>query len=139
MDIETLKADLIRHEDRIPHAYLDSRGFWTIGVGHLIDRRRGGGLPPHIIDALLVHDIEQKTARLDARLPWWRTLSDGRQRALVRMAFNLGVGGLLGFRRMLAALEAGHYEVAAVEALDSNWAVQVGSRAERIAELIKNG
>jgi lysozyme len=40
---------------------------------------------------------------------------------------------------MLAALEAGDYETAATEALDSRWAQQVGHRAHNIAERIRLG
>ena len=66
-------------------------------------------------------------------------MSDGRQRALANMAFNLGMPTLQRFSRMLRALEAGEYEAAAREALDSRWARQVGARAERIAELFREG
>ena len=31
------------HEGVVPHAYQDSRGYWTIGVGRLIDESLGGG------------------------------------------------------------------------------------------------
>jgi len=40
---------------------------------------------------------------------------------------------------MLTALEAGEYERAALEALDSKWAKQVGKRADRIATLFREG
>lgn len=32
-------------EGRVKCAYRDSLGFWTAGVGHLVDKRRGGKLP----------------------------------------------------------------------------------------------
>ena len=38
---------------------------------------------------------------------------------------------------VIAALKAGDYERAAVEALDSKWARQVGARADRIAALYR--
>ena len=38
---------------------------------------------------------------------------------------------------MLSALEKGDYNVAAKEALDSNWAKQVGDRANRIAKVFR--
>jgi lysozyme len=55
------------------------------------------------------------------------------------MCFNLGMPRLRQFRNMLAALEAGDFETAAREALDSRWAGQVGARAERIAAQIRDG
>ena len=59
------------------------------------------------------------------------------QRALANMAFNLGVPRLSQFKNMLSALEKGDYNVAAKEALDSNWAKQVGDRANRIAKVFR--
>lgn len=38
----TLASLLTSDEGRVPHAYQDHLGYWTIGVGHLIDRRKGG-------------------------------------------------------------------------------------------------
>lgn len=32
----TLRTTLERYEGRVPHMYLDSRGYVTVGVGHLI-------------------------------------------------------------------------------------------------------
>jgi lysozyme len=55
------------------------------------------------------------------------------------MAFNLGLGRLRKFRKCLAALEAGDYDEAAAEALNSAWAAQVGARAQRIAAMIREG
>ena len=39
--ITDLRKSIEDHEGRVPHAYQDHKGFWTIGVGHLIDERRG--------------------------------------------------------------------------------------------------
>ncbi len=137
--IPLIKRDLIRDEGWVPHAYKDSEGYLTIGVGHLIDKRKKGELPAKIIDALLMHDIREVMKQLDKKLPWWRSLDETRQRVLVNMAFNLGINGLLKFRKMLAALEAGDYEKAAEEMLDSRWAKQVGKRAERLWAMMMTG
>ena len=50
------------------------------------------------------------------------------------MAFNLGVGGLLAFTKMFAALQERDWDRAAAEMLDSRWARQVGDRAVRLAQ-----
>ena len=72
-------------------------------------------------------------------MPWARALSPERQAVLVNMAFNLGIAGLLAFKRMLAACERGEYAAAAREMLDSVWAKQVGARAVRLAEQMRTG
>jgi lysozyme len=53
------------------------------------------------------------------------------------MAYNLGAEGVAGFQMMLAALQRGDRDAAALNCLDSLWAKQVGARAERVADLIR--
>lgn len=136
---EQLLAELRRDEGVVRHAYQDSLGWWTIGVGRLIDPRKGGGLSDAEIDLLLANDVARVEAELDRRLPWWRTLDPARRRVLVNMAFNLGVGGLLGFRNTLRAVREGRWEDAAEGMLQSKWARQVGARATRLAAVMRGG
>jgi lysozyme len=135
-DPAVLNADLIRDEGVRLEPYLDTAGKWTIGVGrNLTDRGIGRGEAFILLD----NDIAAAAADLDGNVPWWRDLSDGRQRALLNMIFNMGWPRISGFRSMLAALESGDYVTAAEAALDSAWARQVGDRAVRIAGLIRRG
>lgn len=137
--IEQLTRQLRRDEGVRAHMYYDSEGYATIGVGRLIDPRRGGGLRESEIDYLLANDIEEAVAALRDRLPWFDSLNEARQGVLANMAFNLGVDGLLGFKRTLALVERGDYEAASVEMLDSKWARQVGQRAQRLSEQMRTG
>jgi lysozyme len=138
MDSYQLRQDLIRDEGFRAHVYQDTEGFWTIGYGFLVDRKRGGlGLPPWIADLWLdeliadkVRDLRQRWPRLDEQAPEV-------QRALANMAYQLGPRGVMNFRRMIAALEAGDRARAAAEALDSTWARQTPNRARRVAALIR--
>ena len=57
----TLAQMLEAEEGRKRSAYQDHLGYWTIGVGRLIDRRKGGGLSPDEIDYLLTNDIRAKS------------------------------------------------------------------------------
>lgn len=138
-DRAAMLAELRRDEGVIPHAYQDHLGYWTIGVGRLIDKRKGGKLSPDEIDYLLGNDVSRFEAELDARLPWWRDLNGVRQRVLLNMAFNLGTAGLLGFKNTLAAVKAGEWAKAASGMLASKWARQVGERAKRLAHMMKTG
>lgn len=137
MNFPQIITDLKRDEGVVLHAYQDSMSFWTIGIGRLIDQRKGGGISEKEAVMLLTHDLERITADLDTRIPWWAHQPEPVQRALVNMAFNLGVPGLMGFKGMLAALQARNYVEAAKAALDSKWAKQVGDRARRVADLIR--
>lgn len=130
---------LKEHEGFVPHAYYDSLGYITIGYGRLIDKRKGGGISKFEAHELLDNDVRETMRSLDEHIPWWRSLDDPRQVAVVDMAFNLGVTGLMGFHNMLMALEQGQCEMAAREALNSLWAKQVGSRANEIAKILVDG
>lgn len=126
-------------EGTVEHAYMDSEGFWTIGVGRLIDKRRGGHLRHDEINLMLDNDIA--AAEQDARVlfPSFEDLSDNRRAVLVNMSFNLGRERLAGFNDMRAAIANADFERAAKEMLDSKWATQVGARAQRLAKLMHDG
>ena len=68
-----LIRELERDEGRVLHAYQDSRGFWTIGIGRLIDKRKGGGISNEEADLLKRNDIARFKRDLDRVAPWWRT------------------------------------------------------------------
>lgn len=139
MSDAALLAELRRDEGVVPHAYQDHLGYWTIGVGRLIDKRKGGRLSDEEIDYLLANDIARFKAGLDEHLPWWRGLDPVRQRVLVNMAFNLGINGLLGFKNTLAAVKAKRWIDASRGMLASKWADQVGLRAHRLAKMMRTG
>jgi len=134
----TLTEQLRRDEGAVGHAYHDSFGFLTIGVGRLIDARRGGGLSPAEIDFLLANDIAEKTAQVLEALPWAARLSEPRLAVLINMAFQMGVSGLLQFKRTLGSIEDGQYGEAAVEMLDSLWAQQTPERAKRLSKQMES-
>ena len=134
-----LKSQLLREEGAESCAYQDSLGFWTIGVGRLIDSRKGGGLSPDEIDMLLENDIKRNYEAVLAALPWMEKLNDARQAVLIGMAFQMGIGGLLKFKRALGSIEDGQYSEAAMEMLDSLWAQQTPERAKRLAKQMETG
>jgi len=129
----TLTEQLRRDEGTESCAYQDSLGYWTIGVGRLIDARKGGGLSNDEIDYLLDNDIKATTAEVLRALPWAARLSEPRRAVLVNMAFQMGTKGLLAFHRTLGSVEDGQYGDAAVEMLNSTWAKQTPARAMRLA------
>ena len=134
-----LKSQLLREEGAESCAYQDSLGYWTIGVGRLIDARKGGGLSNDEIDFLLENDIKTKTREVLLALPWMPRLSDPRQAVLIGMAFQMGIGGLLKFKRALGSIEDGQYAEAAVEMLESKWGNQTPERAYRMAKQMETG
>lgn len=139
MDKQRLKQQLELDEGRVPYVYPDQFGYLTIGLGHLVDKRKGGKLSNAAIDFIFEEDVNAKWVELTNRAPWVVRLSDARQNALVNAAFQLGVTGLLGFKKAIAALQRGDFATAANEFLDSDWAKQTPNRAQRVAALIRSG
>lgn len=136
MNVDTLKQELIIDEGKRSKPYTDTVGKTTIGVGrNLTDV----GLSDDEIDMLLTNDVNKAFSHLVVALPWVLTLSETRQRALTNMAFNMGLGTLLGFTTTLSLIQAGKFEDASHAMLNSKWATQVGNRAKRIALMIKEG
>ena len=134
MDREQLFDDLVRDEGLKLEIYKCTAGKITIGVGRNIEAR---GITTSEARLLLANDVDIISDELTNNFPWWVSMPEPAQRALANMAFNLGVPRLSQFKNMLSALEKGDYNVAAKEALDSNWAKQVGDRANRIAKVFR--
>jgi lysozyme len=136
---DIVRAQLIVDEGRVPHAYQDSEGYWTIGVGRLIDKRLGGGLSWDEIDYLLDNDIIKAERTAATLFPSFESLSMVRRAVLVNMAHNLGQERLAGFKNFRHCVEAQNFEAAAAEMLESRWAGQTGQRAVRLAKQMRDG
>ncbi len=135
MDYLTIQKHLVRDEKSSLKMYRCPAGKWTIGVGHNLEE----GITEAQAMAILDLDITSVVYELDRNIPWWSDRNEDIQHALINMCFNLGWPRLSGFKKMIGALERGDNHQAAAEALDSRWAVQVGARAQRIANLIRGG
>jgi len=88
---------------------------------------------------LLDNDIKRNYEAVLKALPWMEKLSDQRQAVLIEMAFQMGVSGLLQFKRMLSAVEDGQYFEAAAQMVESTWARQTPARAHRMALQMETG
>lgn len=133
MDVrEILKRD----EGFSPTVYRCPEGKLTIGWGWNVEAEP---IPEDIAEEILSRQISERFRGLERALPWFRSLDDARQKALICMAFQMGVKGVLGFKRMLKALREGNWELAYVEALDSRWARQTPKRAKRYAMVLRTG
>ena len=126
-------------EGRVSYAYPDSLGYLTIGIGRLIDKRKGGRLTDREIDYLLANDIAEKTAEVLKSLPWIMQLDEARRAVLLGMAFQMGTAGLLGFRNTLELVRTGDYKSAGRGMMQSRWAQQTPLRAQRMAQQMETG
>lgn len=136
---DALISDLKQEEGLKLVAYQDHLGFWTIGYGRLIDERKGGGISEAEAEYLLRNDVAKVTSALAAQCQGWVDMPDNIRRATANMAFQLGINGVLAFKKMWAALRSKDWDEAAKHALDSKWAKQTPNRAKRVADLIRKG
>lgn len=122
-------------------AYKDTRGLWTVGVGHLLDPQdkdwSGYAITQQEADAFLQEDM--MTARnLASGFPYFASMNDVRQAVCVSMCFQMGAKPL-HWPHFIAALEAQDYHAAAVAGLDSLWHQQTPKRAEREMSMLETG
>ena len=150
--------DRLRQEEGTRrHAYRDSLGKLTIGVGHSLDTGsnrnlttvgvsvddlRSGKcqLTDDQIDRLLRLDAQDAVNKARAAISTYDALPLVAQGILAEMAFQLA-GGPAGFPNMLAALreQPPNFPKAADEMLDSQWARrQTPARARRLAALMRS-
>ncbi|MDD6056598.1 MAG: glycoside hydrolase family protein [Helicobacteraceae bacterium] len=124
-------------------------GFNTIGYGRNIEANplsneeasalRDGQVSKEIALLWLKEELEKCYKALDKALPFYKNLDEARQVALLDMAYNLGIKGLLGFKNTLKFVEKGDWINACINLEKSRWYKQVGRRSKKIVEIMQLG
>jgi lysozyme len=142
-----LRNDLMRDEGFRQFPYMDCcgkpyrsctcaiKGALTIGFGRNLD---ANGISKLEAEVLLDHDIyvaEQSAAK---SFGWFAGLSERRRQVVTNMVFNLGLTKFTGFGATIAAIKAKDYVKASMQMLASRWAAQVGTRATRLAKMMRD-
>lgn len=131
-----IAAELIKkHEGLRLKPYKCSAGKLTIGYGRNIE---DNGITLSEAEQMLNNDIQNCYAEC-IKFKFWNKIGEARQAVLLDMCYNLGIVRLKQFKKMLAALEVGHYKTAAKEMLDSTWARQVKTRATELSNIMIKG
>lgn len=137
------------HEGERLTAYQDIRGFWTIGVGHLLPRPRSPEWKGYKItqaesDRLFNDDWHYHISLVAQYAPWAMQFDEVRRYVIVDMTFNLGVepfdgDGFKDWPMFVAQLKARNWPAAAANMRSTLWASQVKGRAQRLARMIETG
>lgn len=135
MDKYQLKTWIKSHEGFSSKPYICSAGKLTIGFGRNI---QDNGISFNEAELMLDNDINTAEKEL-LKYDWYFNSPPNIKDALINMCFNMGITRLLGFKKMITAIEKKDYTNAAIESLDSKWAKQVGNRAKDIAIMIRQG
>lgn len=150
-----LYSQISKHEGIKSSVYNDTHKHPTIGIGFNLDDRSnqqklaklglnlnellsGKELSQNQIKQL--YNLSLTTAYADAKkfLPNLQTHPVEVQKAIIDMSFNLGSNKLMQFKKLRNALATRNYKLAAAEMLNSNWASQVGRRAQTLASMVRS-
>lgn len=125
--------------------YLCSAGYVTIGLGTKLHKQLGQDpsdfpitVTRQIAEVWLNTEVKIKSEGLmnGEHSHTFRKLDADRRAIVLSMAYQMGVGGTHRFYGMWRELEAGNWDAAAMEALDSNWAKQTPTRAVRHSRVL---
>ncbi len=105
-------------------------GHPTIGYGMNLDAL---DLPQEVGTAWFEAQRTRVVNEVFNALPWTQRLGAGPLRVVIDLAYNAGINGLLGFHKMLAAMQRGDYVTASREVINSKLAP---GRAKRLAALL---
>ena len=136
-------ALLSQHEGLRAHVYDDAtgkpikpgsvvKGHPTVGYGLALDVN---GLTERQAEWLRDDILDDREHALSIRIANWSRLEPVRRMALLGLAYQTGVGGLMGFVKMLAALQRQDYVGVARELLNSKWAKQ--TQAKRVEDTVR--
>lgn len=123
-------------------SYKDTKGYWTIGIGHLLSKTENfSGLvwSHEKVMTVFENDLDKTVVTAKEIFPEWDTFPSRVQLAILDMIFNLGPYGFRQFKNTIRLIHARKFAEAAAGALQSKWArVDVPNRAKRTAKLLSN-
>ena len=141
-----LLVQIIKREEGFrKKPYLCSEGYVTVGFGTKLHVSKGlnpSDFPVEFTEEIAIQFLNEEVIKIEAsfnRLSignTYRKQNLERRAVLVSMAYQMGVNGLVKFRKMWKALEVGDYIEAHDQALDSRWAKQTSARANRHAQVL---
>lgn len=108
--------------------YHDTVNKLTIGYGRNIEDR---GITYAEAELMLANDLIEAHDELHTQFSFYKELSDARKAVMMDLYHNMGLTRLLGFKKMLRALQLKQFDDAAKELKDSRYFNQVGRRAQR--------
>lgn len=162
MDKQKLMTQLEIDEGLRLYPYKCTAGRWSIGIGRnfednpfsidelifigikgrtfesILEELNKKGISRGDALYLLENDVDKVYAQLKKQFSWFEFKPDIVQRVMSNLCFNLGLGRLLGFTKTLNAIKNDRWEIAAKELLNSKFAIQVGERANRLADALRS-
>ena len=131
--LQKVLNDLVKFEGLSKKIYQCPAGKLTIGYGRNLE---DNGVSKKEAELMLLFDIDNIINQLDRKVNFWKMQPVNARIVLVQMAFQLGIGGLLQFKKFLTALQKNDLVTAKKEMFDSKWAKQTPNRVQYLAEYL---
>ena len=145
MNVDVLRKQLEIDEGVVHEIYLDHLGYPTVGIGHLVrqeDPEFGADVGTEVDEARCIEafesDLESVLSDCKIHYPNYDDLPEEAQQIIANMMFNMGRPRLTKFKMMKDAVDNGDWNEAADQMVDSRWYAQVGKRAERLVDRMRN-
>lgn len=158
----TIESMLKQDEGIRTKWYIDSEGYPTIGIGHLLIMEKtrdtvkinaaiskavgrevtNGTITAEEVSTLFAQDlakVRQGISNTSSVREVYVTLNRPRQMAIENMCFQMGVGGVAKFKNALAAMKAQDWQTAYNELRNSTWANQTPGRSSRVSKIVLVG
>ena len=144
MNVEQLREQLKIDEGCVYEIYNDHLGYPTFGIGHLVresDPENGSPLGTEVsedrVNEAFDADVEIVLSDCSTLYPDFEDLPEEAQQIIANMMFNLGRPRLSKFVGMKRGVDAKDWDSAADEMVDSRWYRQVGARADRLVNRMR--
>ena len=144
MNVEKLREQLKIDEGCVYEIYNDHLGFATFGIGHLVresDPENGSPVGTKVSEDRVADafddDIGIVLSDCNKLYPDFEDLPEEAQQIIANMMFNLGRPRLSKFVGMKRGVDAKDWDSAADEMVDSRWYRQVGARADRLVNRMR--
>lgn len=111
---------------------------WAIGYGHSLSELLPVFISEEGAEQLLEEDLDVAYKHA-LEYPFFAEVNENCQVVILDMIYNLGPTGFSNFKKMLGYMNQGHYPLAAMEIVDSDYATQVPRRAVKNARILLKG
>ena len=157
-DLDTVvQRQIAHHEGKKNYPYKDSKGLWTIGIGHLIgngtdeslaaseysEYSESNPMPDSEVTELFEEDLEEHKAIAEG-YDFYEDMSKKGKRAILDLTFNMGdfynrtnENGDFEWANLRTQLDDGNWDAAANNLASSAYARQVGQRAITVTNLLR--
>lgn len=138
-DTQTMRY-ITANEGEVLKPYRDSKGYWTIGIGHRIfgevPQKWKEGIKAQEMYNLFFQDYKSALMTAQNIFPDFNDYPEDAQMVLVDMCFQMG-NKVKRFEKMREAIDTGDWNLAAWEIIDSLYLLETPVRARKNALILK--